>query len=203
MATDQFVLEKTTHAIIEDSEQLSKVNHHTCNKPAVTSSVCEVRRVPKYRGSEGNINSVRRLASTSSSTSSQSLTNCQYVSVVVTNEQTATNRENVITCHANESNQTAHDNDILHPNISKISDEVDNSIELTHNYSNDIDIPSEPKNLSGNHVEVDMQQGKQRKHQHSSADSDDALYFSVMAPSVFIKSSNKCCSCSCCGWCGG
>ena len=156
MATDQFVLEKTTHAIIEDSEHLSKVNHHTCNKPAVTSSVCEVRRVPKYRGSEGNINSVRRLASTSSSTSSQSLTNCQYVSVVVTNEQTATNRENVITCHANESNQTAHDNDILHPNISKISDEVDNSIELTHNYSNDIDIPSEPKNLSGNHVEVDI-----------------------------------------------
>ena len=156
MATDQFVLEKTTHAIIEDSEQLSKVNHHTCKKPSMTAAVCEVKRVPKYRGSEGNINSVRRLASTSSSTSSQSLTNCQYVSVVVTNEQTATNRENVITCHVNELNQTAHDNGILHPNISKISDEVDNSIELTHNYSNDIDIPSKPKNLSGNHVEVNI-----------------------------------------------
>lgn len=153
MATDHFVLEKTTHAIIEGSGKLSKVNHHICNKPSVTA-ICEVKRVPEFRGSEGNIDSVRRLASTSCSRSSQSLTNCQYVSAVVTNKQTT--GKNITTCHANRLNQTAHDNVIIHPNISKISDEVENSIELTHNYSNDIDIPSKPETLSGNHVEVDI-----------------------------------------------
>ena len=101
-----------------------------------------------------------------SSTSSQSLTNCHYVSVVVTNEQTADNGENVITCHGNGLKHTAHDNVIPPPNISNISDEVDNSIELTHNYSNDIDNPSKPKNLSGNHDEVDIHKDiiKQDKH---------------------------------------
>jgi hypothetical protein len=153
MAKDQFVLEKTTHAIIEGSGKLSKVNHHICNKPSVTA-ICEVKRVPKFRGSEGNINSVRRLASTSCSTSSQSLTNCQYVSVVDTNVQSSTTGKNIITCHANGSNQTAHDNGSLHSNISKVSDKVENSIELTHNYSNDIDIPSKPETLSGNHVDI-------------------------------------------------
>ena len=135
------MLEKTTHAIIEDSEEMSKANNPS-----------------KGRRSEGNINSVRRLVSTSSSTSSQSLTNCQYVSVVVTNEQTAINRENFITCHENTLTQTAHDNDIPHAEISKIADEVDNLNELTQNHLNDIDIPSNPKHPSGNHGELNSQE---------------------------------------------
>lgn len=122
------------------------------------SKSSKVKRKPRHGISEGNIFSVGRLPSTSSSTSNQSLSNCcHYVSVVVTNEQAAMNSDNNITCHTNVSKQFAVEsiNDIFCPEEdSQISGKVDNSIELTDKYSNCMDVPSDVINLSGNHDAV-------------------------------------------------
>jgi len=157
LTTDNFILEKTTHAIVEDPEVLTKANRRPYNDRSL-AVIGDLKKKPRHRASDGNINPVRRLVSTSSSTSSQSLTNCcQYVSVVVTNEQTAMDRENNITCHTNLSNQFAHDNVILDPNDSRIPNKMNNSIELMHNDSIDKDIPSDVTNFSCNHDKVDNQ----------------------------------------------
>ena len=160
LTTDNFILEKTTLAIVEDSKALTEANP-TSSKDHSLAVACDIKKEPRHRASEGNINPVRRLVSTSSSTSSQSLANtcCQYVSVVVTNEPTPINRvENNITCHTDLTNKVAHENDILDPNPSCIPDMANNKNELTHNDSIDKDIPSEVANSSGNHDKVHTRQ---------------------------------------------
>lgn len=112
--------------------------------------------------------SKKRLASTSSSTSSQSIPNgCQFVSVVITNEQpSSTYRDTSITCHTNLSNHSAHDNDILDPSNLK----EENVIELTHNDSNDKDIPSDVKNNKGNHDQLENVQDIKKDEIESECD---------------------------------
>ena len=88
-----------------------------------------------------------------SSASSRSLSNCcQYVSVVVTNEQTAMNSENNTTCHTNVSKEFTieHMHGIPRPeDVLKITNNVDDSIELTNLDSRIADEPSDDLNMSG------------------------------------------------------
>ena len=133
---------------------MTEGNHEEFKLRSIVHAPCDQRgEERKNKLGQRKTSSKKRLASTSSSTSSQSIPNgCQFVSVVITNEQpSSTYRDTSITCHTNLSNHSAHDNDILDPSNLK----EENVTELTHNDSNDKDIPSDVKNNKGNHDHVD------------------------------------------------
>ena len=99
----------------------------------------------------GNINPEQSLTSTSSSQSSQSPSNCcQYVSVVVTNEnQPSSNKENSESDKPDNRISFPKDKTNCNPNSMEVSNENESPVELKHN-SNDEDILSNAKNISGN-----------------------------------------------------
>jgi len=102
-----------------------------------------------------NINSVKSLTSTSSSQSNQSPSNCcQYVSVVVTNETLPTsNKENSESDKTENRIPVPKDKTNCNLNSMEISNENESPVELKHN-SNDVDILSNAKNISGNHNNI-------------------------------------------------
>lgn len=153
MTTNKSCVAETTHAIVEDSEALKKDGKNVSHQVSVVS-ICEDRKKGARVASTGNINLKKRLTSTSSSTSSQSpSTCCQYVSVVVTNENQISNHENSVSCQNNIKIQLTKDNETLHPNSMEISNENESPVELKHN-SNDVDIPSNAEHISGNQDNV-------------------------------------------------
>jgi len=99
----------------------------------------------------GNINPEQSLTSTSSSQSSQSPSNCcQFVSVVVTNEnQPSSNKENSESDKPDNRIPFPKDKTNCNPNSMEVSNENESPVELKHN-SNDEDILSNAKNISGN-----------------------------------------------------
>ena len=150
---------ETTHAIVEGSEALereskqvlhhvSAVNlHKNTQDSGCNGSVCEMKPKP-------------RLTSTSSSASSQAAPHCcQYVSVVVTNENEPGSKHEKNVSHPKDNvNQFSKSKTKCNPSSMEISNENENPVELKHN-SNDEDISSNARNLSGNqdNVESDIQ----------------------------------------------
>ena len=84
-----------------------------------------------------NINSEKSLTSTSSSQSSQSPSNCcQYVSVVVTNEnQPSSNKENSESDKPDNRISFPKDKTNCNPNSMEVSNENESPVELKHNYN--------------------------------------------------------------------
>ena len=99
-----------------------------------------------------NINSEKSLTSTSSSQSSQSPSNCcQYVSVVVTNEnQPSSNKENSESDKPDNRIPFPKDKTNCNPNSMEVSNENKSPVELKHNSKYE-DILSNAKNISSNH----------------------------------------------------
>ena len=141
-----------THAIVEDSEELKKDIKNDVSNMVSEVSICEDTRNSTRVASTSNINLKKRLTSTSSSTSSQSPSNCcQYVSVVVTNENQISNHENSVSGQKNTKVQCSNDKETLHPNSMEMSNEKESPVELKHNSDNDLDVPSNSEHISGNH----------------------------------------------------
>jgi len=145
---------ETTHAIVEGPEASGKeskqVLHHV--------SAVNLHKNSQDSGCKGSVCEMKpktRLTSTSSSTSSQAASHCcQYVSVVVTNEnEPCLKHEKNVSQPKDNVNQLSKPKSKCNPSSMEISNENENPVELKHN-SNDEDIPSNAKNLSGNQDNV-------------------------------------------------
>ena len=139
---------ETIHAIVEGCEVLKKASKQ---KSAVNSN-----KDTRVNGSNSGTKSKPRLTSTSSSTSSQAPSNCcQYVSVVVTNEnEPSLKQEMSASCRKDNVNHICEDKTKFNRNSMEKSNKIESPVELKHN-SNDEDISFNAKITSGNHNNVE------------------------------------------------